>query len=105
MCEVYSFIGLYILHTNIMCLKHVWHMNKCVENWNTNLWMNECHMNFTSSYKFVCQMCFQCMISMCEMYKFCMIFIVKVWDVKIFDIFLFIIPMIAKTTNNALNNN
>jgi hypothetical protein len=26
-----------------------------------NLWMNECHMNFASSYKFMCQMCFQCM--------------------------------------------
>jgi hypothetical protein len=23
-----------------------------------NEWMNECHMNFSSSYKFVCQMCF-----------------------------------------------
>jgi hypothetical protein len=28
-----SFIGLYILHTNIMRWKHVWHMNKCVDEW------------------------------------------------------------------------
>jgi hypothetical protein len=47
--------------------------------------MNECHMNFTS-YKFMCQMCFQCMILMCETYKlwmifFCTIFITKSWDV------------------------
>jgi hypothetical protein len=28
-------------------------MNKCVEKWNTNVWMNECHTNFTSSYKYV----------------------------------------------------
>jgi hypothetical protein len=31
-----------------------------------NIWMNGCHMNFTSSYKFVCQMCFQCIILVCE---------------------------------------
>jgi len=49
--------------------------------------MNECYTNFTSSYKYVCQMCFQCMILMCEMYKlwmnvFCMIFVSKLWNVK-----------------------
>jgi hypothetical protein len=49
--QVCSFIGSYILHKNIMCYKHVWHINKCVDKWNTNLWMNECHMNVTSSYK------------------------------------------------------
>jgi hypothetical protein len=50
-------------------------------------WMNECHINFSSSYKFVCQMCFQCMILMCEMYKlwlnfFCTTSITKSWDTK-----------------------
>jgi hypothetical protein len=32
--------------------EHVWHTDQCVE-WNMNLWMNECHMNFASSYNFV----------------------------------------------------
>ncbi len=81
------FIGLYILHTNIMCWKHVWHMKNCVDDWNINLWMNECHTNFASSYKSMCQMCFQCMILVCETYKlwmkfFCTISITKSWDVK-----------------------
>jgi len=63
------------------------HIDKCVDNWNINLWMNEYHMNFASSYKFMCQMCFQCTISMCEMYelwmnKICMISIIKLWNVK-----------------------
>jgi hypothetical protein len=70
-----------------MCWKYVWHMDKCVVKWNTNLWMNKSHMNFTSYYKFVCQMCFQCIISICETYelwinKFCMISITKLWDAK-----------------------
>jgi hypothetical protein len=73
------------LHMNIMCWKHGWHMDKCVDEWNTNLWMNECHMNFASFYKFMCQMCFQCMTLMCEMYELCMnkfytISIIKSWD-------------------------
>jgi hypothetical protein len=58
-------------------------MDKCVDKWN----MNECHMNFASSYKSMCQMCFQCMISVCETYElwmifFCTISITKLWDVK-----------------------
>jgi hypothetical protein len=57
----------------------------CVDEWNTNLWMNECHTNFASSYKFICQMCFQCMILVCEMYELCMnkfhtISIIQSWD-------------------------
>jgi len=49
--------------------------------------MKKCHTNFTSSYKYVCQMCFQCMISMHEMYElwmneFCKIFITMQWDAK-----------------------
>jgi hypothetical protein len=49
--------------------------------------MNECHTNFTSFYKYVCQICFQCMILVCEtcklwMNEFCMIFIIKLWNVK-----------------------
>jgi len=53
-------------------------MNKCVNERNMNLWMNECHMNFISPYKFVFQMCFQCIILVCKTYKlwmneFCMI--------------------------------
>jgi hypothetical protein len=67
--------------------KHVSHMDNCVDGWNTNLWMNECHMNFTSSYKFMCQFFFQCMILMHETYalwinNFHTIFITKSWDVK-----------------------
>jgi hypothetical protein len=49
-------------------LKHIWQADKCVDESSTNLWKNECHMNFTS-YKYVCQMCFQCMMSVCETYK------------------------------------
>jgi len=61
-------------------------MNKCVDEWSTNLWMNECHVIFTS-YKIVFQMCFQYIISMCKMYKlwmnkFCTISITKLWDSK-----------------------
>jgi hypothetical protein len=79
--------SLYIWHMNIMHWKHIWHIDKCVDRWNMNLWMNKCHMNFASSYKYVCQMCIQCMISMCETYKlwmnyFCMISIVKSIGVK-----------------------
>ncbi len=49
--------------------------------------MNKCHTNFTFFNKFVCQMCFQCTISMCETYElglneFCMISITKLWDAK-----------------------
>jgi hypothetical protein len=44
-------------------------------------------MNFTSCCKSMCQMCFQCMILVCEMFKlwmnkFCMISIIKSWDAK-----------------------
>jgi len=44
-------------------------------------------MNIASSYKYVCQMCFQCTILMCEMYEswmneFCMISIIKSWNAK-----------------------
>jgi hypothetical protein len=35
--EIHLFIGSYILHTNSMCSKHVWHTNKCVNGWNSNL--------------------------------------------------------------------
>jgi len=62
-------------------------MNQCVDEWNINLWMDECHINFTSLYKYICQMCFQCMILVCETYKlwmnkFCTISITKSWYVK-----------------------
>ncbi len=46
MCEVHSFIGLYFLSMNIIYWKHVWHIDKCVNKWNTNLWMNKCHTKF-----------------------------------------------------------
>ncbi len=50
-----------------------------------NEWMSCTH--FSSSYKSMCQMCFQCMIVVCESYelqmnKVSMISIVKLWDVK-----------------------
>jgi hypothetical protein len=81
LCEIYSFISLNIFCTNTMCWKHAWHMDKCVDGWNANLWMNESHMDFTSN-KSISQMCFQCMILMCEMCKLwlneiCTIFIIK----------------------------
>jgi hypothetical protein len=87
LCEVRSFIYLYILHMNIMCWKHSWHMDECVDRWSRNLWMNDCHMNFAFSYKSMCQMCFQCMMLMLETYKlwmneFCTISIIKSWNVK-----------------------
>jgi hypothetical protein len=79
-----SFIHKFIhfIH-NMTRWKHIWHMDKCVDKWSINIWTNECHMNFASFNKFVCQMCFQCTISMCEMYEFCMISITKSWDVKL----------------------
>jgi hypothetical protein len=67
--EVCSFVGSYILHTNIMHWKHIWHTDKCVDGWSTNLWMNECHTNFASSNKSVCQTGFQCIILVHETYK------------------------------------
>jgi hypothetical protein len=87
LCNVCSFISSFILHTNIMCWKHVWHMNNCVNGWSTNLLINECHTNFASFYKSMCWMCFQCPILMQKMYKlwmneFCMISIIKSWNVK-----------------------
>jgi hypothetical protein len=87
LCEVCSFLGLYILHMNVMCGKHVWHVNKCVYEWGTNLWMKKCCTNFASSYKSMCQMCFQCTILIHETYelwmnKFCTISLTKSWDVK-----------------------
>jgi hypothetical protein len=71
-----------LFRTKIMCWKHVWHTNKCVDKWNMNLWMNECHINFASCNKFVFQMCFQCTILVCETYKLwlnkiCMISIIN----------------------------
>jgi hypothetical protein len=62
-------------------------IHKCINKWSTNLWMNECHTNFASSYKSTCQMCFQYMISMRETYNlwmksFCTISIIKLWNVK-----------------------
>jgi len=45
--------SLYILHMNVICWKHIWHMNKIFNKWSVNLWMNECHTNFASSYKFM----------------------------------------------------
>ncbi len=68
-CEIHSFISLYILHTNVMHWKHVWHMDKCVGKWSMNLWMNKYHTNFASFYKSMYKTCFQCMISMCETYE------------------------------------
>ncbi len=41
-CEVRSFMGLYILHMNIMHQKQIWHIDKCVDEWSMKLWMNGC---------------------------------------------------------------
>jgi hypothetical protein len=75
----------------IMCWKHVWHMDKCVNGCSTNLWLNKCHTNFTSSYKFVWNMFSMHDISTWNIQimndKFCMISIIKLWDAK-FLIFL-----------------
>jgi hypothetical protein len=83
-----SFIHRFIHFTHeYHVLKHIQHTNQCVYEWNTNLWMNECHMNFTSSCEFVYQVCLQCTILICKMYelwinKICTISISKSWDVK-----------------------
>jgi len=82
-----KFIHSYIhtLYTWISCIENTFiysHMNKCVNRWNTNLWMNKCHMSFAPPFKFVSQIYFQCMILMYEMNKFCMISISKSWYVK-----------------------
>jgi len=71
----------------IMCWKHISYMDKCADESSMNLWMNECHMKFTSSYNIMYQMCFQGMILMCEMYElwmndYCTISIIKSWDAK-----------------------
>ncbi len=52
MCKVHSIIGLYILHMNIMSWKHVWHMDKCVNEW---IWMN-----VTWILHFLINMCVKC---------------------------------------------
>jgi hypothetical protein len=62
-------------------------MDKCDDKWNTNISMNECHTNFPSFYTFVCQICFQCTIYVCDTYKlwineFHTICIIKLWGVK-----------------------
>ncbi len=44
---------------------HLTHI-KCVDKWNANVWMDKSHTNFTYSYKSMYQMCFQCMILMCQ---------------------------------------
>jgi hypothetical protein len=44
-------------------------MDKCDDRWNTNISMNECHKKISSFYKFVCQICFQCTILMCETHE------------------------------------
>jgi hypothetical protein len=83
---IYKFIHFAHVH-NIICWKHIWHMDKCVDGWSTNLWMNKCYMNFTFSNKSLSQMYFQCTISIHEMYelwmnKFCTPSITKLWDAK-----------------------
>jgi len=55
-----------------------------------------------NSYKFVCQMCFQCTIIVHEMYelqmnKICMISIIKIWDVK----FVMMVVTIGELKNVA----
>jgi hypothetical protein len=67
--------------------KHIWHTDNYVNGWSTNLWMNECHTNFTPSDKSMFQMCFQYMILVHETYKlwlnkFCTISIIKSWNAK-----------------------
>jgi hypothetical protein len=89
------------VHTNILQWKHIWHIDKCGNGSSMNLWMNKCHTDFTSSNKFVCQMCFQCTISMIKMYKlwmneFYIISITKPWDVKFMN--RLALPTILNTT-------
>jgi hypothetical protein len=47
----------------------MFNIDKRVDEWNTTLWMNKFHTNFTSSYKSMCQMCYQCTILVSEIYK------------------------------------
>jgi hypothetical protein len=62
LCEVYSFI--HFAQKNIMHWKHVWHIDKCVKD---KIWSYE-WPNFVWFYIFVCQICFECMKFVCEMY-------------------------------------
>jgi hypothetical protein len=62
-------------------------MDKCVDGWSMNLWMNKCHRNFASSNKSMWKICFKSMILVHKTYKlwmneFCMTFITKSWDAK-----------------------
>jgi hypothetical protein len=71
-----------------MCWKHIWYMDKCVDGWSTNQWMNKCDTNFSSFNKFMCQICFQWMILVCEMYELWMyefytIFITKLSNINL----------------------
>jgi hypothetical protein len=59
--------------------------------------MNECHTNFTSSNKFVIQMCFQNIILIHETYKICTISITKSWNVK------FVMQYCKKYKDNIIN--
>ncbi len=49
--------------------------------------MNKSHTNFASSYKSMCQMCFQCTMLVHETYELCTISIIKSWDVKFVNFF------------------
>ncbi len=74
-------------YTRISCIENTFDIDKCDDGWNINLWMNKCHIDFASSNKIVCQMCFQCTIFVCEMYElwmneFCMISIITSWNAK-----------------------
>jgi hypothetical protein len=43
-----SFIHRFIHFTHeFMHWKHVWHIDKGVDRWGTNQWMNKCHTNFS----------------------------------------------------------
>jgi hypothetical protein len=59
--------------------------------------MNERHPNFTSSNKFVIQMCFQYIILIHEKYKICTSSIIKSWNVK------FVMQYCKKYKNNIIN--
>lgn len=65
-CKVHSFIGSYVLCTKYHALESMidTQINVLVDEICMNEWMN-----FTLSYIFVGQTCFQCMIFMCKTYK------------------------------------
>ncbi len=81
MCEIW----VRTFYAQISCVENMF--NTRINVLTNEVQIYECHLDFASSNKYVFQMCFQCTILMCEMYKlwmdkFCTVCIIKSWDAK-----------------------